>query len=247
VLGAVRCAELYARGVQTLLASWELYSRGSRGAAVIRAAGVTSAVFPEEPERSVFNNAVFERDLGPAQRAQALDAMAHAYASASVERFAAWVHESDDAMRDELEARGYVLSESTRAMGMALADVRVARPELELAEPDWEDCVRVIGVPKGLLSGVDQRAFRVLVARSDGESAAAAMTLDHHDDCGIYNVGTIEHARRRGLGSAVTARAVHDAAERGCRTATLQSTQMAERVYAAVGFHDLGRFLEYMP
>ena len=34
---------------------------------------------------------------------------------------------------------------------------------------------------------------------------------------------------------------------RGCETASLQSTQMAERVYAAVGFNDLGRILEYAP
>jgi hypothetical protein len=29
--------------------------------------------------------------------------------------------------------------------------------------------------------------------------------------------------------------------------ATLQSTEMAERVYTTVGFHDLGRILEYVP
>jgi len=45
----------------------------------------------------------------------------------------------------------------------------------------------------------------------------------------------------------VTALLVHDAAARGCRTASLQSTAMAERVYAAVGFRDLGRILEYVP
>ena len=45
----------------------------------------------------------------------------------------------------------------------------------------------------------------------------------------------------------LTARLVHDAAERGCSTASLQSTEAAERIYAAVGFRDLGRFLEYVP
>jgi hypothetical protein len=40
---------------------------------------------------------------------------------------------------------------------------------------------------------------------------------------------------------------VYDARARGCRTASLQSTPMAERVYAAVGFRDLGRILEYVP
>jgi GNAT superfamily N-acetyltransferase len=61
------------------------------------------------------------------------------------------------------------------------------------------------------------------------------------------HVGTVEKARRRGLGTALTAAQVHDARARGCRTASLQSTQMAERVYAAVGFRDLGQILEYVP
>jgi hypothetical protein len=34
---------------------------------------------------------------------------------------------------------------------------------------------------------------------------------------------------------------------RGCQTASLQATPMAERVYSAVGFRNLGRFLEYVP
>jgi predicted GNAT family acetyltransferase len=57
----------------------------------------------------------------------------------------------------------------------------------------------------------------------------------------------VEKARRRGLGTALTAAQVHDARGRGCRTASLQSTEIAERVYAAVGFRDLGRILEYVP
>jgi GNAT superfamily N-acetyltransferase len=235
--------DLYARGVATLLASWEAYARGSRGAAVIRSAGVTSAVFPDEPERSVFNNAVLERDLGAAQRSVALDGLAAAYASASVDRYAAWVHESDEAMRDALEARGYALVESTRAMGLDVSEVRIDRPALELERSDWQRYLDVLGVPDGLLAGVDPGEFGVLV---QGEEAVA-MTFDHDADCGVFNVGTIEPARRRGLATALTALAVHEAADRGCRTATLQSTPMAERVYAAVGFRDLGRFLEYAP
>ena len=71
------------------------------------------------------------------------------------------------------------------------------------------------------------------------------MAFDLGTDCGIYNVGTLEHARRRGLGTALTVAHLYDALDRGCRTASLQSTPMAERVYAAVGFRDLGRILEY--
>jgi predicted GNAT family acetyltransferase len=73
------------------------------------------------------------------------------------------------------------------------------------------------------------------------------LAFDHDSDCGIYNVATLECARRRGLATALTARQVHDAFGRGCQTVSLQSTAMAERVYAGVGFRDLGRFFEYVP
>jgi predicted GNAT family acetyltransferase len=49
----------------------------------------------------------------------------------------------------------------------------------------------------------------------------------------------------RGLGTALTALLAYDALARGCQTASLQSTPIAERPYAAVGFRALGRFLEY--
>jgi len=88
-------AELYLRGRDTLLASWEAYACGAVGAAVKRFPGVAAAVFPKGPERAVYNNALLERDLGPGERAEALDAMQSAYAAAGLTRFAAWVNESD--------------------------------------------------------------------------------------------------------------------------------------------------------
>jgi ribosomal protein S18 acetylase RimI-like enzyme len=86
-----------------------------------------------------------------------------------------------------------------------------------------------------------------LVATLGTENVATAIAFDHAGDCGIYNVGTLERARRRGLATALTAIHLHDARARGCQTASVQSTAMAERIYAAVGFRDLGRILEYVP
>jgi hypothetical protein len=94
--------ELYVRGAATLLASWEEYARGSAGAALKRLNGVSAAVFPSYPERAVYNNALLDRDLGPTDRAAAVDAMRSAYNSAGVDRYAAWVNESDEGMRAEL-------------------------------------------------------------------------------------------------------------------------------------------------
>jgi len=210
-------------------------------------------VFPRDPERAVYNNALLDRDLGPTERAVAVDAMDAAYRSAGVDRYAAWAHESDEGMRAELSNRGYTIDESTRAMGMSLDDISLALPEVDANVgplSDWDEYLeylRMVGVPAGLLGGADPSAFHTLVARLDGENVATAIAFDHDRDCGVYNMSTIEAARRRGIGTALTARHVHDAVERGCSTATLQSTLIAERVYAAVGFRDLGRFHEFVP
>ena len=224
-------AGLYLRGSDTLLASWEAYAHGAVGAAVKRLPGVAAAVFPHEPERAVYNNALLERDLGPA----------------GITRFAAWVHETDPAMRAGLEQRGYTLDTTTRAMGMALDDIRMPRPQIPLGPAGWAEYLRMDSLPRDFLDHADHAAFHLLTARIDGEMVAAALAYDFGGDSGIYNVGTVERARRRGLGTALTAAQVHDARARGCRTASLQSTPMAERVYSAVGFRDLGRILEYVP
>src|SRR3954469_17596977 len=145
--------DLYRRGEETLLACWDVIAAGSTGAAVIRMGGVAAAVFPSEPERSFYNNAVLETGLGPAARAGALDAMEAAYAAAGVTDFAAWVHESDAPMRADVAARGYAVTETTRAMGMALEDLRLPRPELDLAPPDWTAYaayLEAVGAPPGL-------------------------------------------------------------------------------------------------
>lgn len=234
---------LYERGVATLLASWRRYAAGSPRAEVLDLPGVTAAVFPGAPERGVYNNALLE----PGVRARALDEMEATYAAAGVERYAAWVHEGDAATVAKLLARGYRFDTSTRAMGMQLADLSVPRPRLDLGRSDWGEHVRVGGLPVALLAEMDPSDFHVVVAKLDGVPVTTAIAYDHDGDCGLFNLGTVPEARRRGLGSAVTALILHDARDRGCSTASLQATPAAERIYAAAGFRDLGRFLEYVP
>jgi GNAT superfamily N-acetyltransferase len=242
--------DLYQRGVTTLIASWEAYARCAAGASVQRNPGVTTAIFPCEPERGIYNNAVLDRQLDPHARADALEAMQAAYAAAGVDRFAAWVHEADPAMQSDLERLGYTLDTTTRAMGMPLDDIRPPQPEMELGPLEWSDYLNVFDLPPGLLADGDRDTLQLTVAWLDGEPVASALAFDLPGDCGIYNVGTLQHARRRGLATALTAltaHLLHEARARGCDSASLQSTPMAERVYAAVGFRDFGRFLEYVP
>jgi len=147
--------DLYERSSATLLASWEEYARGAEDASLQRYAGVAAAVFPNEPERSVYNNALLELHLSFQERADALDAMEAAYAAVGVDRFAAWVHEADGAMRHDIERCGYRIDTSTRAMSMPLEDIRLPRPEIDLAPPDWAEHLRIAGVPPGFLAAAD--------------------------------------------------------------------------------------------
>jgi GNAT superfamily N-acetyltransferase len=52
-------------------------------------------------------------------------------------------------------------------------------------------------------------------------------------------------ARGRGLATAVLTAALRDARRRGARTATLQSTPMAEHLYLRHGFRLAGRWQEW--
>jgi GNAT superfamily N-acetyltransferase len=239
--------ELYDRGAATMVASWEVVASGPADASLVRADGVAAAVFPSGPEAEFFNNALVERGLDAAARSAAVAALEAIYGEAGVKTFAAWVHESDSGMRGEFERRGYVVTESTRAMGMAIEERAPLPPQPGYGPWDRAEYLRVMEIGPEMFAGNDLGAYEILLGQLDGENVATGTALEHEGDVGVFNVGTLEHARRRGLGTALTARLVEDAAGRGCVTASLQSTPMAEGVYAACGFRDLGRFLEYSP
>jgi ribosomal protein S18 acetylase RimI-like enzyme len=240
---------LYERGMATLLASWEAYARGAQRARLVRASGVAAAVFPAGPEREIYNNTLLARGLDAAGRAAARAAMEAAYAEAGVDRFAAWVHESDRNMIDELERHGYRLDETTRAMAMPLDDVATNTADEAIQGAAWTDHIAFLerfGTPAGLLAGGDGAGFSVVVAAVDGEHVATGLAFDHANDCGIYNVSTLDPYRRHGIATAVTRRLLADARRRGCATASLQASRAAEGLYLALGFRDLGRILEYV-
>jgi ribosomal protein S18 acetylase RimI-like enzyme len=246
-MAAFTDTELYERMLASLLSSWRPIAAGSPHATVTEVPGAAIAVFPAGPERVYYNNSVLARGLDRGEAAATADAVAEAYWEAGVERYAVWAHEADEPANAELASRGYRIDTTTRAMAMPLTEIAVARPEIELGPPDWSEYLRLMELPPGTLADVDPEAFHVRVARLGGENVAAGLSHDRAGDCGIFNLGTLAPARRRGLGTALTALLVHDARDRGCTTASLQATDMGERIYASVGFRDLGRFIEYMP
>jgi GNAT superfamily N-acetyltransferase len=239
--------EAYRRMAAGLIAASRHFAAASPGAFVIDEPGTSIDVFPTPPDRGVYNNALFDRGLNAAGRKVAIEAMEATYRHAGIDRYAAWVHESDAPLIADFLGRGYRLSEANRAMSVRLDDLTIPRPELDVVDPGWPEHVRIIEAPEGLLHRLDLRHFRLYAARLAGRPVATAIAFDHDGDCGVYNVGTLPEARRRGLATALTAYVLHDAKARGCTTASLQATPMAESLYASLGFRDLGRIHEYAP
>jgi ribosomal protein S18 acetylase RimI-like enzyme len=239
----------YQRMEANLLGSWERYATGSAGAFLRREPDVAIAVFPAPPERQVYNNALLSRGLDDAQAAGAIRLLEELYGSAGVDRFAVWAHESEATAIATLEARGYHVDTATRAMAMALDAVEKPQARFPITNADWPEYVQLLarlGAPDGLLTNMDPTGFSAVLGCVDEQRVAAAIAYDHCGDCGIYNVATMPHARRRGLGTALTAQLLHDARQRGLTTSSLQASEIAERLYSELGFRDLGRFIEYV-
>jgi ribosomal protein S18 acetylase RimI-like enzyme len=78
------------------------------------------------------------------------------------------------------------------------------------------------------------------VAYLDGEPVACAMTLVSHGVAGVFYVATVEKARRRRLGDALTRMAARAGFELGARAAWLGASEMGADLYRRIGFSDLG-------
>jgi ribosomal protein S18 acetylase RimI-like enzyme len=78
------------------------------------------------------------------------------------------------------------------------------------------------------------------VAYVGAEPVACAMTLVSHRVAGVFYVATVEHARRRGLGDALTRMAARAGFEMGAEAAWLGASEMGAGLYRRIGFADLG-------
>ena len=78
------------------------------------------------------------------------------------------------------------------------------------------------------------------VAYMDAEPVACAMALVSHRVAGVYYVATVEHARRRGLGDALTRLAARTGFAMGAHAAWLGASEMGAGLYRRIGFEPLG-------
>lgn len=87
-------------------------------------------------------------------------------------------------------------------------------------------------------------AIAIVIGTVEGTPVSCALVSVTGTTAGIYNVGTPPEHRRRGYGAAVTWAAIAEGAERGCDHSVLQASELGAPVYRAMGFVDVGRYVQ---
>ena len=75
----------------------------------------------------------------------------------------------------------------------------------------------------------------------DGRPVASSGMMEGGGVAGVYNVATAPEVRRRGIGAAMTARAVRAGRDRGLEVAVLGASDMGRGTYERMGFREVCR------
>ena len=240
--------ELERRVRAGLPAELELFGSCSRSARVVRLDGVIASVSPATPDRSLFNS-VYATE--PAALAAAIDELEAGYEEAGVRAWTVWLPAGDPLGPGLLADRGHALDGDPRSMGLELRDLRPPARELpggvELRAGDLAEIGAVNDAAYELdrewgaaLTGEPSIEVHWAVAAEGVEAIACAGVIDVGDDACVTAVATLPDRRGGGLASALIARLLAAAAERGMRTASLQASRAGAPVYARLGFRDVG-------
>jgi GNAT superfamily N-acetyltransferase len=76
----------------------------------------------------------------------------------------------------------------------------------------------------------------VYVGYADGRPVTTGLGVRTGNTIGVYNIATVESARKRGYGAAMTERIAADGAAAGCRVAILQASAMGLPIYERLGY-----------
>jgi GNAT superfamily N-acetyltransferase len=94
---------------------------------------------------------------------------------------------------------------------------------------------------------VRDRDTAIFIGRLDGRAAATSIAVRTGEVSGVYAVGTVEDARRRGLGTAVTWACIDAARAWGSDAVVLQASEMGLPLYRAMGFETVVQYARFGP
>jgi hypothetical protein len=242
------------------IAAIETAVRQVDGAHVERAGGV--ALLASGLPLRLFNLVLLDDDAEP----DALEAAVHRMRELGV-RFAVNLRDGfDDRHRPRLEALRLVpIGDGTWMPGMALQPLPAAgsapvptggelrrvndaagiAAHVEAAAAGFEmpvDWVRAVVTP-GLIG---DPAASLYVGFEAGVAVASGLGIRTGSTIGVYNIATVEAARGRGWGRAMTMRIVDDGAAARCDVAILQASEMGRPIYERLGFRTVVDYVGFV-
>jgi ribosomal protein S18 acetylase RimI-like enzyme len=203
----------------------------------------------------VISNGAFRRDDGVG--AGELVGRAEEFFAARKRRFSIWVRGGQAEDRDLVaaaEAAGFqlvyempemILGEKLKAPELPQGAELRKLAKVEQATDFWRVATASyasIGFPPEVFDGYTNHAGLLaanvvaFIALLDGEPAGIAMTMVSHGVAGIYWVGSLEQARGKGLGRAVTVAATNAGFDLGADVASLQASPMGKPIYLELGY-----------
>jgi len=105
-----------------------------------------------------------------------------------------------------------------------------------------EELIRAVVAPNLL----DLDDVAIYVGYADGDPVSTGLGFRTGRTIGVYNVATLESARGRGYGAAMTQRVVADGVAAGCDVAILQASPMGLPIYERLGFRTVVEYMGYV-
>ena len=131
-----------------------------------------------------------------------------------------------------------------------LNKVEIIKVENDETLEVWNDVFLTgFDMPKEILSDFFYKAFSFMLlndtpsasaflAYYNGNPVASSLVCYEAGVAGIYNVTTLEEARGKGIGTAITLAPLHEAKKLGYEIAILHSSEMALNIYKQMGFKE---------
>lgn len=206
-----------------------------------------------------FNGVLSERTARPGDSELVLDAAAY-FAPRGWEQFSWWIDPSvaGAGWEDLLAKHGFTYDDPRPGMAIDLTKLetpRVSADNFAVSVVEDADALAVwsrttcegfgmdTAAADGLLRTMDgiglELPVRNYIGYLDSEPVATSTLFVANGAAGVYNVATLEAARGKGIGAAITAKALVDGRDLGYRVGILQSSEMGYSVYKRMGFEEV--------
>ena len=230
--------------LHSVAASQRLLGRYGPQGYVEEGPGWVAAVLPSLTEASLVNGVVI-LDAGALPDALAL--MSAVYFNHRVRRWGVLLQPSP-ALRPQLRAAGLAREALPFAMAGQLSQMTTETDNQPTSTPDFPTVGRINDQAYGhvddrmydLIAGFSSAAGHTYGADFDGEIASVAVVTDHAKDAAVSFVATLPWAQHQGLARCIMRKALADAQDRGQLTSTLIASHAGHRLYASLGYHDVG-------